>query len=106
MLEFGERTITVTIDTAVCTVCESKACVSACDTYARGILGLKGGHPTVEHLAPHEVARRGTECLACEYECRVRGQGALSIEIPIEGLDEYLAAQATEHGPEGREGAR
>lgn len=94
MLEFAEKTITVTIDTDVCHSCETKACVSACDTYSRGILGLRGGLPSVEHLAPREVARMGTECLACEYECRVRGKGALSIEIPIVGLDDYLATQA------------
>jgi hypothetical protein len=106
MLEFSERTIAVTIDTDVCHSCETKACVSACGTYSRGILDLKGGLPSVEHLTPREVARKGTECLACEYECRVRGKGALSIEIPIEGLDDYRATQATGHTSDTSGGER
>jgi hypothetical protein len=106
MLEFAERTITVSIDTAACAACETKACVLACETYSRGILRLNGGLPSVEHLTPSEVIRKGTECLACEYECRARGKGALSIEIPIEGLDGYRAAQAAVHTPDGRGGER
>jgi hypothetical protein len=94
VLEFAERTITVRIDTAACGACEAKACVLACETYSRGILRLSDGLPSVEHLTPSEVVRKGTECLACEYECRVRGKGALSIEVPVEGLDAYRAAQA------------
>jgi len=94
VLEFAERTITVCIDTAACGACATKACVAACETYSRGILRLSDGLPSVEHLTPSEVARKGTECLACEYECRVRGKGALSIEVPIEGLDAYRASQA------------
>ena len=94
MLEFAERTITVRIDAAACGACETKACVAACEAYSRGILRLNDGLPSVEHLTPHEVVRKGTECLACEYACRVRGKGALSIEVPIEGLDAYRAAQA------------
>ncbi|MCX6363545.1 MAG: hypothetical protein NTW58_05140 [Actinobacteria bacterium] len=106
MLEFAERTITVRIDTAACGACATKACVAACETYSRGILRLSDGLPSVEHLAPSEVVRKGTECLACEYACRVRGEGALSIEIPIEGLDAYRAAlaAATPPGAPGEEG--
>jgi len=99
VLEFAERTITVRIDTAVCAGCETKACVSACETYSRGILRLRDGLPTVEHLTTSEVIRKGTECLACEYECRVRGKGALSIEVPIQGLDDYRVAQAAMFPP-------
>jgi len=93
VLEFAERTIVVRIDTAACGACETKACVSACGTYSRGILRLSDGVPSVAHLAPSEVVRKGTECLACEHACRVRGREALSIEVPIEGLEEHLAAQ-------------
>jgi hypothetical protein len=106
MLEFAERTIVVRIDTAACGACETKACVSACETYSRGILRLNDGLPSVAHLAPGEVVRKGTECLACEYACRVRGREALSIEVPIEGLDEYLAAQRTVPAQDGLGGRR
>ena len=91
MLTFSERTITVSIDTGKCPHCESKACIAACRTYARGILELKDGIPTVDHLDAEGVKRSGTECLACEYECLFRGLGAIAIEVPIKGLPEYLA---------------
>lgn len=90
MLEFWERTIKVTIDTSLCKECETKACIDACKTYARGILKLKDGVPSLDHLTSEEVSRRGTECLACEYECWFRGKSAIKIDIPIEGMDEYL----------------
>lgn len=88
-MEFWEKTIKITIDDALCAGCTSFACVDACNTYGRGII-FRGEDGTV-HLAgdSEELARRGTECLACEYECRLRGRGALRIEAPIEGLDDY-----------------
>jgi len=91
MLSFSERTITVSIDTDKCPQCPTKACISACRTYARGILELKDGVPSVDHLDAEGVKRGGTECLACEYECLFRGLGAIAIEVPIKGLPEYLA---------------
>ncbi|WP_258360664.1 hypothetical protein [Moorella sulfitireducens (nom. illeg.)] len=90
MIEFRERTIKVTIDTSKCSECETKACIDACKKFARGILQLKDGKPSLEHLTEDEVIRRGTECLACEYECWFRGKSAIKIDVPIEGLDEYL----------------
>jgi hypothetical protein len=93
MLTFAERTMTVTVDTAACEECGSKACVAACETYSRGMLRLEGGRPSVAHLSEDEVRRQGTECLACEHACRLRGRGALSILVPIEGLDAYLAGR-------------
>jgi len=91
MLSFSERTVTVSIDTGRCPECVSKACVAACHKYARGILELKDGIPSVAHLDAEGVKRGGTECLACEYECRFRGRQAISIDVPIKGLPEYLA---------------
>jgi len=90
VLTFAERTITVTIDTSKCAGCESKACIRACQTFGRGILKLKDGMPSVDHLPAEEVKRRGTECLACEYECWFRGKSAIDIDVPIVGLEEYL----------------
>lgn len=84
-MEFQEQTITVSIDEAKCAECESKACIAACKTYARGILVLKDGKPAVEG----DPKRLGTECLACEYECWFRGKSAIKIDAPIPGLDEY-----------------
>jgi hypothetical protein len=84
--------MTVTVDTAACRSCASKACVTACEKYSRGMLRLADGAPSVAHLSDEEVRRQGTECLACEHACRLRGEGALRINVPVEGLDDYLTA--------------
>ena len=94
-MEFGERTIRVIIDTALCHGCETHACVAACATYDRGILTLGAdGLPTVT-LSADDLLRRGTECLACEEACRLDGNAAIRIEAPIPGLAEYRAAHGT-----------
>jgi len=84
-MEFQEQTIKVIIDESKCKECASKACIAACKTYARGLLVLKDGVPAVEG----DTKRLGTECLACEYECWFRGKGAIKIEAPTPGLEEY-----------------
>lgn len=89
-MEFEERTIKVIIDTTKCPDCASKACIKGCKVCSRGILQLVDGIPSVSHLDPEEVKRRGTECLACEYECWQHGNNAIRIEIPIKGLAEYV----------------
>jgi hypothetical protein len=49
---------------------------------------MKDGRPALGGDA--EFAKlRGTECLACEYECWFRGNNAISIYAPTPGLDEY-----------------
>lgn len=93
-MEFKERTIKIIIDEEKCKGCTTFACVEACKTYSRGILVLKDGKPGVV-LSPEELARTGTECLACEYECWFRGNSAITIEVPIEGLDEYRKKHGT-----------
>ena len=47
-MEFQEQTIKIIIDEGKCAECESKACIAACKTYARGLLVLKDGVPAVE----------------------------------------------------------
>ena len=94
-MEFSERTIKVIIDETKCEGCTTHACVDACKTYSRGILVLKDGKPAVES-SPEELARRGTECLACEYECWFRGNSAITIEVSITGLAEYRKKHGTE----------
>ncbi len=85
--QFDERTIKVIIDHAKCPNCRTKACVKGCSLYDRGILRLQNGIPMI--LTNLEDAKQmGTECLACEHECRLRGLGALKIQVPIAGLDE------------------
>ncbi len=93
-MEFSERTIKIIIDEEKCAGCETHACVEACKTYSRGILVLHDGKPAVE-ASEEELARKGTECLACEYACWFKGNSAITIEVPIEGLNEYRAKHGT-----------
>jgi len=93
-MEFSEKTIKIIIDEEKCKGCTTHACVDACSKYSRGILVLKDGKPGVEE-SPEELARKGTECLACEYECWFRGNSAITIEAPIDGLDEYRKKHGT-----------
>ncbi|HZK85957.1 MAG TPA: hypothetical protein VFC58_15110 [Desulfosporosinus sp.] len=91
MLEFAERTLTVKIDTSKCDTCKTKACADACKKYARGVLGIDDqGRASVAHRSEEEILRLGSECLACELACKSHGNNAITIEIPIKGLDEYL----------------
>lgn len=88
--EFNERTIKIIIDRSRCSECRTKACVKACSLYDRGILMISGGLPILREGADAE--REGTECLACEEECRLRGFNAIKIEAPIAGLKAYRKA--------------
>ncbi|AET65911.1 hypothetical protein Desor_0192 [Desulfosporosinus orientis DSM 765] len=91
MLEFAEKSLTVRIDTSKCDACETKACAEACKKYARGLLGIDDkGRASVAHHDADEVLRLGTECLACELACKTKGNNAITIEVPVKGLDEYL----------------
>ncbi len=87
-MEFQERTIKVVIDEAKCEGCTTRACVSACKLYSRAVLTLKDGK-LVAAGDSEFIQRVGTECLACEYECRTRGNGAITILAPTPGLDAY-----------------
>jgi len=49
-MEFQEQTIKVIIDDSKCQECESKACIAACKTFARGILVLKDGNPRLKGM--------------------------------------------------------
>ncbi len=87
-MNFEERTIKIIINEAKCLSCTTHSCIDACKKYARGILVLRDGKPTLGGDAEFGK-QRGTECLACEYECWFRGNSAITIEAPIPGLDEY-----------------
>ena len=93
-MEFEERTVKVIIDEKKCEGCQTHACVEACKKFDRSILQLVDGKPGVTHSAD-ELKRLGTECLACEFACWKRGNGAIRIEIPIPGLDEYRKKYGT-----------
>jgi succinyl-CoA synthetase beta subunit len=80
---------TITYDYAVCRTCETKVCVEQCVPH---ILSLTDDGVPVLNITPEEAAKgRCSECLACEVECFFHGAGGGHIELPIPGLDEYLA---------------
>jgi succinyl-CoA synthetase beta subunit len=78
---------TVSFDYARCDECDSKVCVAEC---VPQILRLKDGRPALNVGAEEAARGRCSECLACEVECRARGNGGGLITLPIPGLDEYL----------------
>jgi succinyl-CoA synthetase beta subunit len=70
-----------------CDTCTEKPCVQSC---AAGILKFDDGRPVL--TIPPEEAKKGrcTECLACELACTSHGNKAISIDLPIPGLEEAL----------------
>lgn len=95
-MEFEERTIRVIVREEKCQGCQTHACMEACKRFDRGILQLVDGRPGVS-LSAEELKRLGTECLACEFACRQRGNNAITIEAPIVGLDAYRKRHGTAH---------
>ena len=87
MYEFEFRTGKVSIDHGKCTNCTTYACVKACSLYGTGILRVKEGKPVLA-IASDEAKRLCIECLACEHDCLFEGQKAITIVLPIPGLDE------------------
>jgi succinyl-CoA synthetase beta subunit len=80
---------TITYDHSVCAICESKICSQEC---ARQILSLNDkGLPELNISREEAKKGRCVECLACEVDCHFKGAGGGQIELPIPGLDEYLA---------------
>jgi succinyl-CoA synthetase beta subunit len=80
---------TITLEHALCAICESKICVQAC---APQILSLNEEGLPVLNISKEEAKKgRCIECLACEVDCTFKGRGGGKIELPIPGLDEYLA---------------
>lgn len=77
----------VSFDYELCKECKTKICIKECQ---RQILKLENDVPVLN--ITKEEAKKGkcTECLACEVECEMHGNNGGKIELPIEGLDEYL----------------
>jgi succinyl-CoA synthetase beta subunit len=83
---------TITYDHAVCRSCETKVCVKEC---VPKILSLtEEGVPVLNITAEEAAKGRCSECLACEVECFFHGAGGGHIELPIPGLDAYLAKRS------------
>jgi len=88
MYAFEFRTGRVSIDSAKCAGCPTFACVKACSLYGSGILRVEGGRPALS-IPLEETRRRCLECLACEVGCWLQGRQAVTISLPMAGLEEY-----------------
>ena len=77
------RTGRVLVDEKLCEGCTSLACVKACSLYGGYLYRVREGRMTLG-IPPDTVPRKCNECLACEYECGMRGRGALRIELPLD----------------------
>lgn len=87
LYEFEFRTGRALIDHTKCGGCTSYACVKACSLYGRRILRLQGGKPVLS--VPRDEAKRlCIECLACEWDCLSKGKGAITLVLPIQGLED------------------
>lgn len=88
MLKFETFSGGVEIDLSKCKGCTSKACVEICNKPGMGrILELKDGLPALK-CSPEEVKRGAcTECLGCELDCSLHGNNAITIKLPMGGLD-------------------
>jgi succinyl-CoA synthetase beta subunit len=76
---------TVGFNYALCINCNSKICISECQS---GILEEKNSVPVLNITKEEAAKGRCTECLACEVECLALGNGGGRIDLPVTGLEE------------------
>ncbi len=88
--EFDSPTGKVLFDYDKCRSCESKACVKEC---IPKILKLEEGVPVLAVTREEAARNKCIECLACELECLAQGERGCRIELPIPGLDEWIASR-------------
>jgi len=72
------------IDYEKCNTCTKKPCFESCK---ENILKLEKGIPTLGITTQEAKKGKCTECLACEIVCELEGNGAIFIDLPIEGFD-------------------
>jgi len=93
ILEFGTMAgATIRFDLKKCDECKTKACIEADHLPFLGpVLELKDGRPSL--MWSKEEIKKGkcTDCVACELECQLHGNGGVTITYPMPKLDEYLA---------------
>lgn len=89
--EFKSPTGAVRFDYSKCTPEAAEVVVRACKP---GILKLdESGRPVLAVSREDAARNKCIECLACEIESLFAGHGAVRIDLPIEGLDEWLRAR-------------
>jgi len=83
---FQTMTGSIHVETAKCETCTSKACIESC---IPKILKDENGSPRLAIDIKEAKKGKCIECLACELACMSKGNQALKIVLPIEGLKEY-----------------
>jgi len=85
---------TVTINLARCEGCQTKPCLEVCRIQGGPlVLDPASGLPTLR-VSLAEIERGAcVECLGCELGCELHGKGALTIELPLAGFDEYIRSR-------------
>lgn len=84
LYEFQTLTGKIRINHDLCRSCDTRPCIAACGP---GILALKEGLPTLAVTVERAAKGGCTECLACELDCAAMGQGAVTVLLPIPGLE-------------------
>jgi len=88
-LSFRFQTGKVIIDLAKCIAPTCGfACVKADRWYGRGCLKIEGEKPALAGT-PEQLEKLCNECLACEVECELHGGKAITIELPLYGIEEF-----------------
>ncbi len=88
-LSFETQTGKVFIDLSKCIAPKCGfACVKADRWYGRPCLRIVGGKIALTG-SPEELKRTCNECLACEVVCELYGGKAITVELPVRGLEEF-----------------
>ncbi len=91
-LEFTTRKCTITLDYNKCLPARENnsdpacgfACVKACRLMGRNILKIENNRPVLTVTDPEELKRLDNECLACEYNCSIKGPGCINIAVRLD----------------------
>lgn len=82
----------IRFDLKKCDECKSIACIEADHLPFLGpVLELKDERPSLRWSKDETKKGKCTDCVACELECQLRGNGGVTITYAMPKLDEYLA---------------
>jgi hypothetical protein len=86
---------TLAIDASACPSCTSKVCVKVCAEQSPGPVLVLGddGRPRLKPTLAEVKRGVCTECLGCLLECEIRGNNVVRFQVPLAGLDAYIAAE-------------
>ncbi len=82
----------IRFDLKKCDECKTKACIEADHLpFLGSVLESKNGRPSLMWSKDEIKKGKCTDCVACELECQLRGDGGVTITYVMPKLDEYLA---------------